>query len=144
MFAELQDRTSNTSEHLNLAQNRTSNLPNITKTRTVREHRTVRSKTTMYLQIMIKTCTFRGFELTTTTGTLIYDWSFTSNWRAKIRSGQFKNCPFNSIQTIFEEISISANTKIFNNYLYIHTYHTHTYCTHRLARYVDCCTLPKM
>ena len=45
MFAELQDRTSNTSEHLNLAQNRTSNLPNITKTRTVREHRTVRSKT---------------------------------------------------------------------------------------------------
>ena len=47
MFAELQDRTSNTSEHLNLAQNRTSNLPNITKTRTVREHRTVCSNTSM-------------------------------------------------------------------------------------------------
>ena len=45
-FAELLDRTSNTFEHLILAQNRTSNLPNITKNRTVREHQTVRSKTT--------------------------------------------------------------------------------------------------
>ena len=44
-FAELLDRTSNTFEHPILAQNRTSNLPNITKNRTVREHRTVRSKT---------------------------------------------------------------------------------------------------
>ena len=97
-----------------------------------------------------KTYTFRAFELTTTTGTLIYDRSFKSSYPSKTHSGQFKNCPFNSIQTIFEEISISANTKIFNNYLftsrntYIHTYHTHTYCTHRLARYVDCCILPKM
>ena len=44
-FAELLDRTSNSFEHLILAKNRTSNLPNITKNRTVREHRTVRSKT---------------------------------------------------------------------------------------------------
>jgi len=44
-FAEHQDRTSNTSELLILAQNRTSNLPNIIKNRTVHEHRTVRSKT---------------------------------------------------------------------------------------------------
>ena len=44
MFAELYDRTSNTSKHLNLAQNRTLNLPTIPKNRTVREHRTVWSK----------------------------------------------------------------------------------------------------
>ena len=79
-----------------------------------------------------KTYTFRAFELTTTTGTLIYDRSFKSSYPSKTHSGQFKNCPFNSIQTIFEEISISANTKIFNNYLftsrntYIHTTHIHT------------------
>ena len=42
-FQNLQNRTSNMSEHLILAKNRTSNLPNITKNRTVREHRTVRS-----------------------------------------------------------------------------------------------------
>ena len=85
-----------------------------------------------------KTYTFRAFELTTTTGTLIYDRSFKSSYPSKTHSGQFKNCPFNSIQTIFEEISISANTKIFN--ILIHN----TYCTYYLAQYVDCCTLPKM
>ncbi len=50
-------RTSNTpniecpnielSEHHILAQNRTSNMSNITKTRTVREHQTVSSKTSL-------------------------------------------------------------------------------------------------
>ena len=42
-FQNHQNRTSNMSEHVILAKNRTSNLPNITKNRTVREHRTVRS-----------------------------------------------------------------------------------------------------
>ena len=48
-FQNLQNRTSNMSEHLILAKNRTSNLPNITKNRTVREHRTVRSTSNKYL-----------------------------------------------------------------------------------------------
>merc|ERR1712218_194477 len=43
IFQNHQNRTSNMSEHVILAKNRTSNLPNITKNRTVREHRTVRS-----------------------------------------------------------------------------------------------------
>ena len=42
-FQNHENRTSNMSEHVILAKNRTSNLPNITKNRTVREHRTVRS-----------------------------------------------------------------------------------------------------
>ena len=52
-FQNLQNRTSNMSEHLILAKNRTSNLPNITKNRTVREHRTDRSKTisTTYIDV---------------------------------------------------------------------------------------------
>ena len=47
-FLNHQNRTSNMSEHVILAKNRTSNLPNITKNRTVREHRTVRSTSTCY------------------------------------------------------------------------------------------------
>ena len=46
-FKNLQNRTSNMSEHLILAKNRTSNLPNITKNQTVREHRTVRSTSSL-------------------------------------------------------------------------------------------------
>ena len=42
-FQNHKNQTSNMSEHVILAKNRTSNLPNITKNRTVREHRTVRS-----------------------------------------------------------------------------------------------------
>ena len=41
------------SEHHILAQNRTSDMSNITKNRTVREHRTVRSKTNIYLSFII-------------------------------------------------------------------------------------------
>ena len=44
-FAEHLNRTSNLSEHPFFSQNRTSNHPNITKNWTVREHRTVCSKT---------------------------------------------------------------------------------------------------
>ena len=41
------------SEHLILAINRTSNLPNITKNRTVREHRTVRSTSRVYSWLLL-------------------------------------------------------------------------------------------
>ena len=44
------------SEHHILAQNRTSNMSNITKNRTVREHRTVHSKTTNYTIVGQKNC----------------------------------------------------------------------------------------
>ena len=54
------------SEHVILAKNRTSNLPNITKNRTIREHRTVRSTSSMYLYLKKITCmltgTFNGWQ----------------------------------------------------------------------------------
>ena len=58
-FAEHLNRTSNLSEHPFVSQNRTSNLPNITKNRTIREHRTVRSTSSQnpeisFLQLTLK------------------------------------------------------------------------------------------
>ena len=46
-FQNHENRTSNMSKHVILAKNRTSNLSNITKKRTVREHRTVRSTSSL-------------------------------------------------------------------------------------------------
>ena len=69
MEQTLKYRTSNTpniecpnielSEHHILAQNRTSNMSNITKKRTVREHQTVHSKTNTYTNTFLKyKCTY--------------------------------------------------------------------------------------
>ena len=82
-------RTSNTpnieclniklSEHHILAQNRTSNMSNITKTRTVREHQTVSSKTSLVTQQQDRTLNTSEHHILAQNWTLNMS-NITKNW----------------------------------------------------------------